>query len=544
MSKNLKFKIASLLLSFFLIATPTLATVSYYVQPAYAGVNSFVSSGLNGANSVSNSGGAGVFHTQGENIYALGYSNVRFNTAGQSLQLFTITPPNFSIGCSGISAEWGAFAMLGSELMQVLQSIIQSGEVLVFAFNMVLGVLCKQCQTIMTQIEGIANKLNGLNFNSCQTAEAMGNIAGAELNSMLNLNATSGSSNDYHGSQKSLLGNVPTNINKYITDINTFMNCASNSQSAAALVKNNFKSCGEAAAADKFSLGSLLRNSLIQAHIGLIDGTEPGTGGANDLIGVLRGQFIGDVVGYASAAKKGEPVVKMFSPAEVVTTNPNGNQLTSLFNMLMFGSKNVTSMVIPFPPSGSVTNATSLSSLEEVTPNMCFQGFAFYYKSYLNQIMQSYFGESNFLNVGSGLCGTYVAPLSQSQMENLVTQSSVPVILVLKLAYVNNDPAIVETAADLMAAGYARSLFSDILKAVEINVMAAKNLDRKKKTRIWNIYVNQVKHVQSAIDKMYDTYESTLHIQQANLKYYANLNKAWVSSLSQYGLAGNYQYNP
>ena len=262
------------------------------------------------------------------------------------------------------------------------------------------------------------------------------------------------------------------------------------------------------------------------------------------MIGVLRGQFIGDVVGYASAAKKGEPVVKMFSPAEVVTTNPNGNQLTSLFNMLMFGSKNVTSVVIPFPPSGSVTNATSLSSLEGITPNMCFQGFAFYYKSYLNQIMQSYFGESNFLNVGSGLCGTYVATLSQSQMDNLITQSSVPVLLVLKLAYVNNDPAIVETAADLMAAGYARSLFSDILKAVEINVMAAKNLDRKKKTRIWNIYVNQVKHVQSAIDKMYDTYESTLHIQQANLKYYANLNKAWVSSLSQYGLAGNYNYNP
>ena len=530
---------------FFFIMTSYLSFIGFYrVRPAFAGVNSFVSAGLNGANSVSTSGGAGVFHTQGENIYALGYSNVRFNTAGQSLQLFTITPPNFSIGCSGISAEWGAFAMLGSELMQVLQSIIQSGEVLVFAFNMVLGVLCKQCQTIMTQIEGIANKLNGLNFNSCQTAEAMGNIAGAELNSMLNLNASSGQSNDYHGGLEASLGHVSTSIGNYITDINTVINCGSNPQNAEALIKNNFKSCGEAAAADKFSLGSLLRNALIQAHIGLIDGTPPGTGGANDLIGVLRGQFIGDVVGYASATKKGEPVVRMFSPAEVVTVNPSGNQLTSLFRILMFGSKNVTSTVIPFPPSGSVTNATSLSSLEEVTPDMCFQGFAFYYKSYLNQIMQGYFGESNFLNVGSGPCGTYVASLSQSQMENLITQSSVPVILVLKLAYVNNDPAIVETAADLMAAGYARSLFSDILKAVEINVMAAKNLDRKKKTRIWNIYVNQVKHVQSAIDKMYDTYESTLHIQQANLKYYANLNKAWVSSLSQYGLAGNYQYNP
>ena len=94
---------------FFFIMTSYLSFIGFYrVRPAFAGVNSFVSAGLNGANSVSNSGGAGVFHTQGENIYALGYSNVRFNTAGQSLQLFTITPPNFSIGCSGISAEWGA----------------------------------------------------------------------------------------------------------------------------------------------------------------------------------------------------------------------------------------------------------------------------------------------------------------------------------------------------------------------------------------------------------------------------------------------------
>ena len=71
---------------FFFIITTYLSFMSFYrFRPAFAGVNSFVSAGLNGANSVSNSGGAGVFHTQGENIYALGYSNVRFNTAGQSL---------------------------------------------------------------------------------------------------------------------------------------------------------------------------------------------------------------------------------------------------------------------------------------------------------------------------------------------------------------------------------------------------------------------------------------------------------------------------
>ena len=83
---------------FFFVITSYLSFMGFYrVRPAIAGVNSFVSAGLNGANSVSNSGGAGVFHTQGENIYALGYSNIRFNTAGQSLQLFTITPPNFSV---------------------------------------------------------------------------------------------------------------------------------------------------------------------------------------------------------------------------------------------------------------------------------------------------------------------------------------------------------------------------------------------------------------------------------------------------------------
>ena len=532
---------------FFFVITSYLSFMSFYrVRPALAGVNSFVTAGLNGANSVSTSGGAGVFHTQGENIYALGYSNVRFNTAGQSLQLFTITPPNFSIGCSGISAEWGAFAMLGSELMQVLQSIIQSGEVLVFAFNMVLGVLCKQCQTIMTQIEGIANKLNGLNFNSCQTAEAMGNIAGAELNSMLNKNAASGSANDYHDSQKSLLGNVPTSVDKYITDINTFMNCASNPQNAEALVENNFKSCGEAAAANQFQWGSMMRYAFEQAHIGLIGDTTPGSGGVDDIMAFLRGNLVGDIVGYPSAAISGSEVVKWIPPLQKQgPTIASKQALINTFELLTKGGNNIGYMTIAFPgPSGDI-NPTSLNAIEQVSYNHCFPGFDFYYKFYLSQVEVNEFGAGtvNQFPATSPVCPSVtISGFGQQQAGDFIQNTQLPVVLITKLAYALKDNALISTAAQAMADGYVFNLFRDMIQSLKENTMAAKNLDHKNKDKIFEIFLKNAESEKKQIAIEYDKSLAKTESQIAIDKYYANLNKVWVSSLAKYGLVGNYLY--
>lgn len=539
---NFKNKIISAFLLFFLVATSTLSMVGYYATPAYAGINSFVSAGLSGQNNVVSGMGPGEYHTQGENIYTLGYANLRFNTTGQNLQLFTITPPNFSIGCSGISAEWGAFAMLGSHLMQVLQSIIQSGQVLVFAFNMVLGVLCKQCESIMNQIEAIANKLNGLNFNSCQTAEAMGNIAGAELGNMLGQSGVSGATNSFADSVNTALGNASTAIGKWIGDINTAVNCASTQAGAQALVSSGFSSCGQAAAARKFLGGSLLRDSLTKAHIGLIGGTTPGSGGANGLIGVLRGMFTGDIVGYLSAAK-GEPVVRYVPPSSPLSTVAgNNNTLSTPFDVLMDGSQNIISETVKYPPD--FTTPASLAAIVSEKSVSCFPGFFAYYLYYLQDVESQYFPLPPPTGLSTSCSGVAMTPLSQQEIYNFVTNSSMPVLLILKLAYVNQDPALVNTAAQAMAAGYAENLFGHIIRAAGENILTAKNIDHKKALKLWSEYISQMKTVRDELKSEHNAYIKELSSEISTNKYYASLNKAWVGSLSRYGLRGAYNFNP
>ena len=538
-------KLISIVSIFFMLVTSSLAMDAYYATKAYAGVASFVSAGLAGQNDVVSGMGPGEYHTQGENIYTLGYTNVRFNTAGQNLQLFSITPPNFSIGCSGISAEWGAFAMLGSELMQVLSSIIQSGQVLVFAFNMVLGVLCKQCESIMTQIESIANKLNGLNFNSCQAAEAMGNLAGAELGNMIGETGVAGATNSFADSVNSALGSVSSAVGSFVNDANGVMNCASTQQGAQQLVETGFKSCGEAAAGKKFMLGSLLRNTLTHAHIGLIEGSAPGNGGTDDLIGILRGSMIGDIVGYSSTSKTSDMVVKYVPPSaplgnDISSGNPS---LSNLFQVLMFGSKNMSSITIQ-PLNGSFLNTASLSQIEQGPSADCFPGFYFYYDYYLQNVENYYFGSPLPSNTSS-LCGNAtITSLNQQQIYNFVANSTMPVMLILKLAYVNQDPALVNTAAKAMAAGYARSLFGDILQSVTTNVMAAKNINHKNKLKLWNEYVGKIRVIQHSLNNGYVREESRLASQINTVNYYAKLNKDWVSTLSNYGLQGAGGFNP
>jgi len=539
--QSIREKFIMFFLSFFLVATPSLAMVAWYDTPAaYADVGSFVSSGLSGSYSVSTSQSPGTYHTQGENIYSLGYSELRFNTAGQNLQLFSITPPSFSIGCSGIDATFGAFAMLGSHLMSMLQSLIQSGQVVVFAFNMVLGVLCKQCEHIMNQIEAIANKLNGLNFNSCQAAEAAGNIAGAEIGSMSAIQQASGATNAFADTINSDLGSVNSAIGSFVNTINGAMNCASTQQGAQNLVASGFSSCGEAAAAKKFFMGSLLRDSLMQAHIGLIGGTSPGSGGVNDLIGALRGSFVGDVVGYQSASKNGLPVVKYVPPVMPEAQTPNGaNTITKTFDVLMFGG-NINYMTIgDIQPAQTYT----IGGLEGLSQS-CFPGFMYYYQNYLNDIVSKFISDNAALTKPYSACPNppAVASLTEQQMANFITSSKLPVILIAKLAYVNQDPNLINTAAQAMALSYMHNTFSTLLHGTETSIAANKNLNEKNNLKFIKLFLKRVNTMIRMDNDYYDSALQSINDQQDTLKYYQTINKEWVSTLSQYGLSGAYTF--
>jgi len=544
--KGIKEKLIMFFLSFFLIVTPSLAMVAWYDTPAaYAGVNSFVQQGLSG--DISTHQAPGVYSSQGSNIYSLGYSNLRFNTVGQNLQLFTISPPTFSIGCSGISATFGAFTMLGKKLMKALQSIIQSGEVLVFAFNMVLGVLCKQCEHIMNQIEAIANKLNGLNFNSCQAAQSLGNLAGAEIDKITNVNQVTGATNGFADAISSDIGSLSNTIGNYVNTINNFMNCSSTPQGAQYLVTHNFSSCGEAEAANKFQWGSAMRYAFSQAHIGLIGGTTPGSGGVDDIMAFLRANVSGDIVGYTSSSDpNGKEVVKYIAPVQKTNTTASGsNAMINMFNLLTKGANNVSYMTIAYPPqgSGSTPPPETLNQIEQLTPNHCFPGFNFYFEFYLSQVEVNEFGSQQVSSfpATSPICPSVtITGFTQQQVGDFIKSSKLPVVLITKLAYTLNDPALISTAAQAMSYGYVYNLFNNMLQSLKQNLLSGKNIDNQIAMPVYKLYLKSLEEEKEQIAQEYELSLKNITAQMNTLKYFSHLNKQWVSSLAKYGLAGTY----
>jgi hypothetical protein len=95
------------ILKFLIIIILSLVVTEQSLIPAAqaAGIGSLVENSLSGAISSVTTGQAGYYHTQGEGIYTLGYTRIRFSVTPGDVSLFTIQPPQFSVGCSGIDLK-------------------------------------------------------------------------------------------------------------------------------------------------------------------------------------------------------------------------------------------------------------------------------------------------------------------------------------------------------------------------------------------------------------------------------------------------------
>ena len=568
-----------------IISLLTSTIIPYAANNAYAGLNSLFA---NSPSFSSNSGGAGSYSVQGENIYTLGYSEVHFGIQQGNIQLISVTPPSFSIGCSGIDATFGAFAMLGQKLLTAVKSIISSGTVLVFAFNMALGILCKQCQQIMNQIEAIANKLNGLNFNSCQVAEAAAGWAGQDLN----LLGGSGQTNSWSNSINTALSNANKTVKTYVEDINcTISNGDQIYQQAASgttvTPPANFDSCGQQAAIDNFKLGSALRFNLVGKNTGILGtgtttsssySTEFGgptspVGGNMGLLGILRG-IVGDVYGYnvggptgptssgTTSTGKSSPEVKYISPplpTKFVASCPSEGTVN---NATSYNSYNdINSFVFGGCLTYDTTSSTVVDDYETVDPSdysitvgpkgyplmtaqtKCFEGFINYYLIYLNQAYCSITGQAvPGLTLDLPKCeGDAVTTLSCSgsnsgtalttTQSNLLANSSLPLNLILKLTYETRDPSLIEQASDVMAYSSASSFLKNGLEAINgtwsISSLAKKGVS-KQFEELQTVISKQIQNLNS-ID---NNYLKTMALKEKQLNYYENLN-AEVQSLYQ-----------
>jgi len=114
---------------------------------------------------------AGYYKTQVGGYWTAGSYKVRWDLSGANINLFHAEAPSFNVGCNGVDATFGSFSYLGTHLVDKLKKI--SSVSLAMAFQMALMTLCEQCNTIMTNLEKIADSLNNFNLNACQASKAL-----------------------------------------------------------------------------------------------------------------------------------------------------------------------------------------------------------------------------------------------------------------------------------------------------------------------------------------------------------------------------------
>jgi len=133
------------------------------------GLADFIQNNLNGAIETTN---PGYFKTQTGGLWYGGDMKIRWDMSGANINLFHAEAPHFAVGCSGIDATFGSFSYLGfQQLVDKLKKISAAAPAM--AFQMAIMTMCEQCNTIMTNLEKIADTLNNFNINACQASKAL-----------------------------------------------------------------------------------------------------------------------------------------------------------------------------------------------------------------------------------------------------------------------------------------------------------------------------------------------------------------------------------
>jgi len=147
-------------------------TISIMLSASLAsagGLADFIKNNLDGSIISTN---AGYYKTQAGGYWTGGSFKVRWDMSGTNINLFHAEAPSFNVGCNGIDATFGSFSYLKfDKLVDKLKKISSAAPAM--AFQMAIMAMCEQCNTIMTNLEKIADALNNFNLNACQASKFM-----------------------------------------------------------------------------------------------------------------------------------------------------------------------------------------------------------------------------------------------------------------------------------------------------------------------------------------------------------------------------------
>jgi conjugative transfer pilus assembly protein TraH len=233
----------------------------------------------------------GYYEGQTRNLYTLGSSRIRFKNQG-TIQPIHLQAPRLSIGCGGIDMVMGGFSYLSvDQIIEKFKAITASAPA--FAFKMALSELCEECDSIMTELENIADLMNNMNFSACQASQKIGAYVGEAFNQ----NLMSGQSDGYINQRA---GGVANALKGWRQSLGGFMGDASK---------------GNDAVNEITLMGSMIEKALSKDTT--LDLSFLGNDDSGGLLFVsLIRAMVGDVIGYYDNKDESPKLI-------IIPPNPN-----------------------------------------------------------------------------------------------------------------------------------------------------------------------------------------------------------------------------
>jgi len=196
------------------LAALTLATAALPSRPA--DLNAEMQALFNDLGALGNVTSPGAFRGQAMNLYTGG--SLMMRAPGKNYPLANVQLPSLRAGCGGIDLFSGAFSFINKQqFVALLQNI--GANAIGYAFKLALQSISPDIDKLLTELQDQINKVNALNINSCEAAQALVN----------------GVFGEYDNSIMSGCANISQYLGSVVDRAEGRVTCASN---APAVVKN------------------------------------------------------------------------------------------------------------------------------------------------------------------------------------------------------------------------------------------------------------------------------------------------------------------
>ena len=212
-----------------LIASPItgliagLMSASLVVTPITAlsaGLNAEMQSMFNDLGALGNVTSPGAFRGQAMNLYTGG--SLMMRAPGRNYPLVNAQVPSLRAGCGGIDLYGGAFSFINKQQFVAMLQNIGSNAV-GYAFKLALQSISPDIDKLLTELQDQMNKVNAMNINSCEAAQALVN----------------GVVGEYDNSVQSGCANISQYLGSVSDRAEARMTCATNAPSVVKTAANS-----------------------------------------------------------------------------------------------------------------------------------------------------------------------------------------------------------------------------------------------------------------------------------------------------------------